>query len=132
MIFNYNVRVTWSSSVILPTCYQLTAYRTATVKRLSFGEKNMEPKMCRKPELHTVQFPSTLFKSKGIRLGVDKLFIVVRDDTDALVSFGIGGCWVHHWCAVWSEGVKQTEDEELGNVDKAIISGTQRVSTVSP
>ncbi|XP_029975152.1 histone-lysine N-methyltransferase 2D isoform X3 [Salarias fasciatus] len=38
-----------------------------------------------------------------------------------------GGCWVHHWCAVWSEGVKLTEDEELENVDKAVISGTQRL-----
>ncbi|KAM4563268.1 histone-lysine N-methyltransferase 2D isoform 2-T2 [Odontesthes bonariensis] len=38
-----------------------------------------------------------------------------------------GGCWVHHWCAVWSEGVKQKEDEELENMDKAVISGTQRL-----
>ncbi|XP_078806750.1 histone-lysine N-methyltransferase 2D isoform X4 [Oryzias latipes] len=38
-----------------------------------------------------------------------------------------GGCWVHHWCAAWSEGVNQTEDEELENVDKAIISGTQQI-----
>ncbi|CAN9516118.1 unnamed protein product [Ophioblennius macclurei] len=38
-----------------------------------------------------------------------------------------GGCWVHHWCAVWSEGVKPKEDEELENVDKAVISGTQRL-----
>uniref|UniRef100_A0A3B3HJG1 PHD-type domain-containing protein n=1 Tax=Oryzias latipes TaxID=8090 RepID=A0A3B3HJG1_ORYLA len=37
------------------------------------------------------------------------------------------GCWVHHWCAAWSEGVNQTEDEELENVDKAIISGTQQI-----
>ncbi|XP_026188385.1 histone-lysine N-methyltransferase 2D isoform X2 [Mastacembelus armatus] len=36
-----------------------------------------------------------------------------------------GGCWVHHWCAVWSEGVKRLENEELENVDKAVISGTQ-------
>lgn len=36
---------------------------------------------------------------------------------------------MHHWCAVWSEGVKQAEEaeEELENVDKAVISGTQRV-----
>lgn len=39
-----------------------------------------------------------------------------------------GGCWVHHWCAMWSEGVKLTEKDELENVDKAVISGTQRVS----
>ncbi|MEQ2157387.1 Histone-lysine N-methyltransferase 2D [Goodea atripinnis] len=39
---------------------------------------------------------------------------------------GPGGCWLHHWCAVWSDGVKQTEDKELENVDKAVISGTQR------
>ncbi|XP_061842110.2 histone-lysine N-methyltransferase 2D isoform X1 [Nerophis lumbriciformis] len=38
-----------------------------------------------------------------------------------------GGCWVHHWCAVWSEGVKQMDDGELENVDKAVISGTQRL-----
>ncbi|CAJ1085207.1 LOW QUALITY PROTEIN: histone-lysine N-methyltransferase 2D [Xyrichtys novacula] len=38
-----------------------------------------------------------------------------------------GGCWVHHWCATWSEGVKQLENEELEDVDKAVISGTQRL-----
>ncbi|XP_055079337.1 histone-lysine N-methyltransferase 2D isoform X2 [Periophthalmus magnuspinnatus] len=38
-----------------------------------------------------------------------------------------GGCWVHHWCAVWSEGVKQTDNEKLENVEKAVISGTQRL-----
>ncbi|XP_055021885.1 histone-lysine N-methyltransferase 2D, partial [Boleophthalmus pectinirostris] len=38
-----------------------------------------------------------------------------------------GGCWVHHWCAVWSEGVKQMENEKLENVEKAVISGTQRL-----
>ncbi|KAK2851390.1 hypothetical protein Q5P01_007666 [Channa striata] len=38
-----------------------------------------------------------------------------------------GGCWVHHWCAAWSEGVKRTESEQLENVDKAVISGTQRL-----
>lgn len=37
---------------------------------------------------------------------------------------------VHHWCAVWSEGVKRMENEELENVDKAVISGTQRVSAL--
>lgn len=42
-----------------------------------------------------------------------------------------GGCAVHHWCAVWSEGVKRMENEELENVDKAVISGTQRVSALS-
>lgn len=37
---------------------------------------------------------------------------------------------MHHWCALWSDGVKQAEaaEEELENVDKAVISGTQRVS----
>lgn len=29
---------------------------------------------------------------------------------------------------MWSEGVKLTEKDELENVDKAVISGTQRVS----
>ncbi|XP_054632527.1 histone-lysine N-methyltransferase 2D isoform X2 [Dunckerocampus dactyliophorus] len=38
-----------------------------------------------------------------------------------------GGCWVHHWCAVWSEGVKQMDDDKLENVDKAVISGTQQL-----
>uniref|UniRef100_UPI0037E8BB20 histone-lysine N-methyltransferase 2D n=1 Tax=Semicossyphus pulcher TaxID=241346 RepID=UPI0037E8BB20 len=38
-----------------------------------------------------------------------------------------GGCWVHHWCAAWSEGVGRKENEELENVDKAVISGTQRL-----
>ncbi|XP_058265800.1 histone-lysine N-methyltransferase 2D isoform X3 [Hemibagrus wyckioides] len=37
-----------------------------------------------------------------------------------------GSCWVHHWCAVWSEGVQKGEGEELKNVDKAVISGIQQ------
>uniref|UniRef100_A0A3P8V9B6 PHD-type domain-containing protein n=1 Tax=Cynoglossus semilaevis TaxID=244447 RepID=A0A3P8V9B6_CYNSE len=40
--------------------------------------------------------------------------------------FDDSGCWVHHWCAVWSEGVKKLDNEELENVDKAVISGTQQ------
>lgn len=43
-------------------------------------------------------------------------------------SFKKGGCWVHHWCAVWSDGVKQHENDKLENVDKAVISGIPRVS----
>ncbi|CAL9703035.1 unnamed protein product [Knipowitschia caucasica] len=38
-----------------------------------------------------------------------------------------GGYWVHHWCAVWSEGVEQVDNEKLENVEKAVISGTQRL-----
>ncbi|XP_041655057.1 histone-lysine N-methyltransferase 2D isoform X2 [Cheilinus undulatus] len=38
-----------------------------------------------------------------------------------------GGCWAHHWCATWSEGVTRLENEELENVDKAVISGTQQL-----
>ncbi|XP_027026218.2 histone-lysine N-methyltransferase 2D isoform X1 [Tachysurus fulvidraco] len=37
-----------------------------------------------------------------------------------------GSCWVHHWCAVWSEGVQMGDVEELINVDKAVISGIQQ------
>ncbi|XP_060794449.1 histone-lysine N-methyltransferase 2D isoform X5 [Neoarius graeffei] len=37
-----------------------------------------------------------------------------------------GICWVHHWCAVWSEGVQKGRGEELINVDKAVISGIQQ------
>ncbi|KAJ8403967.1 hypothetical protein AAFF_G00343170, partial [Aldrovandia affinis] len=34
-----------------------------------------------------------------------------------------GHCWVHHWCAVWSEGVRITDAQELEGMDKAVISG---------
>ncbi|XP_062871993.1 histone-lysine N-methyltransferase 2D [Trichomycterus rosablanca] len=37
-----------------------------------------------------------------------------------------GNCWVHHWCAVWSEGVQQGEGEELTHVDKAVLSGIKQ------
>lgn len=49
---------------------------------------------------------------------------------NALPSLSTGSCWVHHWCAVWSDGVKQaeeSEEHELENVDKAVISGIQQV-----
>ncbi|XP_041859802.1 histone-lysine N-methyltransferase 2D [Melanotaenia boesemani] len=61
--------------------------------------------------------------------GNDDLSSIGFSDSSCLTPLfdDSGGCWVHHWCAVWSEGVKQTEDKELQNVDKAVISGTQRL-----
>ncbi|KAM4737416.1 histone-lysine N-methyltransferase 2D isoform 3-T3 [Anableps anableps] len=61
--------------------------------------------------------------------GNDDLSSIGFSDSSCLTALfdDSGGCWVHHWCAVWSDGVKQTKDEELENVDKAVISGTQRL-----
>ncbi|KAF7664552.1 hypothetical protein LDENG_00172620 [Lucifuga dentata] len=61
--------------------------------------------------------------------GNDDLSSIGFSDSSCLAALfdDSGGCWVHHWCAVWSEGVNQTENEELENVDKAVISGTQRL-----
>ncbi|XP_023280928.1 histone-lysine N-methyltransferase 2D isoform X2 [Seriola lalandi dorsalis] len=61
--------------------------------------------------------------------GNDDLSSIGFADSPCLVALfdDSGGCWVHHWCAVWSEGVKRMEKEELENVDKAVISGTQRL-----
>ncbi|XP_068182905.1 histone-lysine N-methyltransferase 2D [Antennarius striatus] len=61
--------------------------------------------------------------------GNDDLSSIGFSDSPCLAALfdDSGGCWVHHWCAVWSEGVKRLENEELENVDKAVISGTQRL-----
>ncbi|KAM3617670.1 uncharacterized protein V6R79_009414 [Siganus canaliculatus] len=61
--------------------------------------------------------------------GNDDLSSIGFSDSDCLAALfdDSGGCWVHHWCAVWSEGVKRMEQEKLENVDKAVISGTQRL-----
>ncbi|XP_074500471.1 histone-lysine N-methyltransferase 2D isoform X1 [Sebastes fasciatus] len=61
--------------------------------------------------------------------GNDDLSSIGFSDSPCLASLfdDSGGCSVHHWCAVWSEGVKRMENEELENVDKAVISGTQRL-----
>ncbi|XP_028266101.1 histone-lysine N-methyltransferase 2D isoform X3 [Parambassis ranga] len=61
--------------------------------------------------------------------GNDDLSSIGFSDSSCLTALldDSGGCWVHHWCAAWSEGIKQTEDEELENVDKAVISGTQQL-----
>ncbi|TNN82463.1 Histone-lysine N-methyltransferase 2D [Liparis tanakae] len=61
--------------------------------------------------------------------GNDDLSFIGFSDSPYLTSLfdDSGGCAVHHWCAVWSEGVKRMENEELENVDKAVISGTQRL-----
>ncbi|XP_023139493.2 histone-lysine N-methyltransferase 2D isoform X1 [Amphiprion ocellaris] len=61
--------------------------------------------------------------------GNDDLSSIGFSDSSCLTALldDSGGYWVHHWCAVWSEGVKRTEDEKLENVDKAVISGTQRL-----
>ncbi|KAF3860432.1 hypothetical protein F7725_000687 [Dissostichus mawsoni] len=61
--------------------------------------------------------------------GNDDLSSIGFSDSPCLASFfdDSGGCLVHHWCAAWSEGVKQVDNEELENVDKAVISGTQRL-----
>uniref|UniRef100_A0A3Q2XQD1 PHD-type domain-containing protein n=1 Tax=Hippocampus comes TaxID=109280 RepID=A0A3Q2XQD1_HIPCM len=60
--------------------------------------------------------------------GNDELSSIGFADTICLSSlFDDSGCWVHHWCAMWSEGVQQKDDDGLENVDKAVISGTQRL-----
>ncbi|XP_049611795.1 histone-lysine N-methyltransferase 2D isoform X2 [Syngnathus scovelli] len=63
--------------------------------------------------------------------GNDELSSIGFSDTPSLASLfdDSGACWVHHWCAVWSEGVQRTDDGGGGlvNVDKAVISGTQRL-----
>ncbi|KAM9350418.1 histone-lysine N-methyltransferase 2D [Symphorus nematophorus] len=61
--------------------------------------------------------------------GNDDLSSIGFSDSPCLAALfdDSGGCWVHHWCAVWSEGVKRMENEKLENVDKAVISGTQRL-----
>ena len=37
----------------------------------------------------------------------------------------LGATWVHKSCAAWSDGVVQSEDMTLLNVDKAVFSGKQ-------
>ncbi|XP_077453292.1 histone-lysine N-methyltransferase 2D isoform X2 [Stigmatopora argus] len=61
--------------------------------------------------------------------GNDELSSIGFSDTPCLASLfdDSGGCWVHHWCAVWSEGVRHVDDDGLENVDKAVISGTRRL-----
>uniref|UniRef100_A0A3B4AJT9 Uncharacterized protein n=1 Tax=Periophthalmus magnuspinnatus TaxID=409849 RepID=A0A3B4AJT9_9GOBI len=59
--------------------------------------------------------------------GNDDLSSIGFSESSCLALLDDSGCWVHHWCAVWSEGVKQTDNEKLENVEKAVISGTQRL-----
>lgn len=40
----------------------------------------------------------------------------------------LGQCWAHQSCALWSEGVFQGEGQSLLNVDRAIYSGSTKVS----
>lgn len=42
-----------------------------------------------------------------------------------------GQCWAHQSCALWSEGVCQGEGQSLLNVDRAIHSGSTKVSQTS-
>ncbi|XP_036452981.1 histone-lysine N-methyltransferase 2C isoform X2 [Colossoma macropomum] len=47
------------------------------------------------------------------------------DDIDVHSLFDESGqCWAHQQCALWSEGVRQAEDQSLLNVDRAIHSGS--------
>lgn len=39
-----------------------------------------------------------------------------------------GQCWAHQSCALWSEGVCEGEGQSLLNVDRAIDSGSTKVS----
>lgn len=43
----------------------------------------------------------------------------------------LGQCWAHQSCALWSEGVCQGEGQSLLNVDRAIYSGSTKVSPTS-
>ncbi|XP_069504025.1 histone-lysine N-methyltransferase 2C isoform X7 [Ambystoma mexicanum] len=46
------------------------------------------------------------------------------DDVDVQALFEpTGHCWAHHRCAEWSQEVCRTQDQGLGNVDKAVVSG---------
>ncbi|KAK0152622.1 Histone-lysine N-methyltransferase 2D [Merluccius polli] len=62
------------------------------------------------------------------RPGNDDLSSIGFSDSSCLAALfdDSGGCWVHHWCAVWSEGVKRLENDQLDNVDTVVISGTKR------
>lgn len=44
------------------------------------------------------------------------------------LMFFLGQCWAHQSCALWSEGVIQGEGQSLLNVDRAIYSGSTKVS----
>lgn len=75
--------------------------------------------------------PASLFDAKGL-LKMTYILDSLTDDCGFfhaiyILSFDTGSCWVHHWCAVWSEGVQTGKGEELINVDKAVISGIQQV-----
>ncbi|XP_036386570.1 histone-lysine N-methyltransferase 2D-like [Megalops cyprinoides] len=69
-------------------------------------ERAAEPLGSRSDDLSSIGFPDLTTPTS--------LF----DDT--------GHCWVHHWCAVWSEGVRHVEGQELENVAQAVISGIQQ------
>jgi len=45
----------------------------------------------------------------------------------ASVLWIAGQVWAHHCCAAWSEGVIQTDDYNLRNVDKAVFAGLSQV-----
>uniref|UniRef100_A0ACB8FW43 Histone-lysine N-methyltransferase 2C n=1 Tax=Sphaerodactylus townsendi TaxID=933632 RepID=A0ACB8FW43_9SAUR len=64
-----------------------------------------------------------------VRLWDELKMVGLPDDIDVQALFEpTGHCWAHHRCAEWSLGVCQTEESPPVNVDKAVVSGSTKVS----
>ncbi|XP_016320042.1 histone-lysine N-methyltransferase 2C [Sinocyclocheilus anshuiensis] len=61
----------------------------------------------------------------GGRFWEELRHVGLPDDIDVRTLFDESGqCWAHQSCALWSNVVRQAEDQSLLNVDKAIHSGS--------
>ncbi|KAK3105764.1 hypothetical protein FSP39_005042 [Pinctada imbricata] len=55
-------------------------------------------------------------------------YIGYPEDADVPQVFETSGhTWAHHCCAMWSEGVTQSMDNNLKNVDKAVFNGLSQI-----
>lgn len=59
------------------------------------------------------------------------LFISESCSSECTFADLLGQCWAHQSCALWSEGVCRGEGQSLLNVDRAIYSGSTKVSQAS-
>ena len=66
--------------------------------------------------------------AKNTTLGIDKtMFGTIKEKDVHSVYEEDGGCWAHHCCASWSQGVCQTDSYELVNVDQALFKAMTEV-----
>ncbi|KAF7245896.1 Histone-lysine N-methyltransferase 2C [Varanus komodoensis] len=103
--------------------------RQNSVLRKSRGQKKIREKSHQCITSCTTISTQTIPDDQVVKFWDELRMVGLPDDIDVQALFEpTGYCWAHHRCAEWSLGVCQTEEQLPVNVDKAVVSGSTKVS----